>query len=187
MLIYRFRVLIDDASEAFRDIEIGSGQSFLEFHQAIKEAFGFTTDEMACFYVSDAEWSKGIEVPLADMGFAEEGHVPLLMHEVEVGDHIRDADQRFVYAYDFLHLWMFLVERIGTGDPDPALTYPRVAMSVGNAPREDSRKDLLDAGQNEVLNGDHDEDPYGSDDDDDDEEEDDSYGGSIDDLGDAYR
>src|SRR5690606_19122174 len=87
MLIYRFRVLIDDPSEAFRDIEIGSGQTFLEFHQAIKEAFGFSSDEMACFYVSDAEWSKGIEVPLADMGFAEEGTVPLLMHEVEVGDH----------------------------------------------------------------------------------------------------
>ncbi|MCB0793783.1 MAG: hypothetical protein KDB88_03525, partial [Flavobacteriales bacterium] len=67
MRIYRFRVLIDDPSEAFRDIEIGSDQTFLEFHQAIKEAFGFKGDEMACFYVSDEEWSKGPEVPLADM------------------------------------------------------------------------------------------------------------------------
>lgn len=183
MLIYRFRVLIDDASEAFRDIEIGSGQSFLEFHQAIKEAFGFTSDEMACFYVSDAEWNKGIEIPLADMGFAEEGRMPLMMHEVEVGDHIRDADQRFVYAYDFLHMWMFLVERIGTGDPDPALTYPRVAMSVGKPPREDSRQEFLDTGMDEDPEGEHNgEDPYADDDDDDEH-----YGGNVDDLGDAYR
>ncbi|MCC6839937.1 MAG: hypothetical protein IT230_07250 [Flavobacteriales bacterium] len=182
MLIYRFRVLIDDASEAFRDIEIGSGQSFREFHQAIKEAFGFTGDEMACFYVSDAEWGKGTEIPLADLGFGEEGKVPLLMHEVEVGDHVRDADQRFVYAYDFLHMWMFLVERIGTDDPDPALTYPRVAMSVGKAPREDSRQELLAVEDDEAFddpyNGD---DPYGDDDGDDEH-----YGGSVDDLGDKY-
>jgi len=183
MLIYRFRVLIDDASEAFRDIEIGSGQTFREFHNAIKEAFGFTGDEMACFYISDAEWGKGTEIPLADLGFGEEGKVPLLMHEVEVGDHIRDADQRFVYAYDFLHMWMFLVERIGTGDPDAALTYPRVAMSVGKAPREDSRQDLLDFAPDEGLNGEHNgDDPWA----DDDEEEEEEGHGSIDDLGDDF-
>lgn len=183
MLIYRFRVLIDDDSEAFRDIEIGSGQTFLEFHQAIKEAFGFKGDEMACFYVSDAEWGKGTEVPLADMGFAEEGKVPLLMHEVEVGDHIRDADQRFVYAYDFLHMWMFLVERIATGDPDPALTYPRVSMSVGKAPDEQSRIDLLVEDPFDAAEAD-DNDPYS---DEDAEDDDDLYGGSVDDLGEEYR
>ena len=59
MRIYRFRVLIDDPSEAFRDVEIGSEQNFLEFHRAIKEAFGFSGDEMASFYVSDEEWGKG--------------------------------------------------------------------------------------------------------------------------------
>ncbi len=184
MLIYRFRVLIDDASEAFRDIEIGSGQTFDEFHRAIKEAFGFKGDEMACFYVSDAEWSKGIEVPLADLGFAEEGKLPLLMHEVEVGDHVRDADQRFVYAYDFLHMWMFLVERIGTDDPNPEHTYPRVALSVGKAPKEDSRKELLPFVPDDAsVGGLHGEDPYADDDEDEDE---DHYGGSIDDLGDQY-
>ena len=181
MLIYRFRVLIDDESEAFRDIEIGSGQTFLEFHQAIKEAFGFKGDEMACFYVSDSQWSKGTEVPLADMGFAEEGTVPLLMNDVEVGDHIRDPDQRFVYAYDFLHMWMFLVERIATGDPDPALTYPRVSLSMGKAPEEHSRMDLLEMDPLAEPDGEYaDHDPYA------DEDDDEHYGGSIDDLGEEY-
>lgn len=184
MLIYRFRVLIDDASEAVRDIEIGDGQTFLEFHQAIKEAFGFKGDEMASFYVSDAEWNKGIEVPLADMGFGDDGKVPLMMHEVQVGDHVREPDQRFVYAYDFLQMWMFMVERIGTGDPDPALTYPRVALSIGKAPGEHARmKDLLLPDEGEDLNGKHTDDPYAEEED---EDEDEHHGGSIDDLGDKY-
>ena len=168
MSIYRFRVLIDHTSEAFRDIEIASEQTFLEFHTAIKEAFGFKGDEMACFYVSDSEWNKGIEIPLADMGFAEEGKVPLMMEEVQVGDHIRDPDQRFVFAYDFLHLWMFMVERIGTLEPDESVTYPRVVLAMGAAPDEHSKDDDLADDGNLYADADHD--PYG-----DEEEDDDPY------------
>lgn len=172
MSIYRFRVLIDHSSEAFRDIEIASEQSFLEFHNAIKEAFGFKGSEMACFYVSDAEWNKGVEIPLADMGFAEEGKVPLLMHEVEVGDHIRDPDQRFVFAYDFLHLWMFMVERIGTLEPDESMTYPRVVLAMGTAPDEHSKDDDLEDDGSLYADGEHDDDGYA----DDDQADDDAYG-----------
>jgi hypothetical protein len=141
MVIYRFRVLIVDASEAFRDIEIRSNQTFLDFHKAIKKAFGFEGDEMACFYVSDEEWTKGTEIPLADMGFAEDGAVPPLMKDVQIGDHMRSTTQRFVYAYDYLHMWMFMVELTGAHDPIKGKRYPTVVMSVGKPPAENSRMD----------------------------------------------
>lgn len=146
MRIYRFRVLIDHPSEAFRDIEIGSEQTFKELHTAIKDAFGFIGQEMACFYVSDEEWGKGPEIPLADLGFAEEGEVPALMDQVLISDHIRSTSQRFIYAYDFLHLWMFMVELIHAGDPEPGVTYPRVVLSMKEAPDEHSKEDDLTAG-----------------------------------------
>ena len=193
MRIYRFRVLIDHPSEAFRDIEIGSEQSFLDLHKAVKEAFGFIGQEMACFYVSDEEWGKGSEIPLADMGFAEEGTVPALMEQVYISDHIRSTDQRFIYAYDFLYMWMFMVELISAQDPEVGATYPRVVMSMNEAPDEHSKEDDLTAG---ILA----EDPYAMDDEehhyddeDDDlgfgeEEGDDEFGhGSIDDLGEEFR
>ncbi|MCB0815675.1 MAG: hypothetical protein KDB87_21235 [Flavobacteriales bacterium] len=180
MRIYRFRVLIDDPSEAFRDIEIGSDQTFLEFHQAIKEAFGFKGDEMACFYVSDEEWSKGPEVPLADMGFAEEGGIPpALMHDVYISDHMRSTDQRFVYAYDYLHMWMFLIELIGAFDPDERETYPRVVLAMGEAPDEKSRELDLTGDVNAIYTDD--EDPYAEDNDEDLGHE------NIDDLGEEYQ
>ena len=193
MRIYRFRVLIDHPSEAFRDIEIGSEQTFMDLHKAIKEAFGFIGQEMACFYVSDEEWGKGSEIPLADMGFAEEGTVPALMEQVYISDHIRSTDQRFIYAYDFLYMWMFMVELISAQDPEVGATYPRVVMSMNEAPDEHSKEDDLTAG---ILA----EDPYAMDDEehhyddeDDDlgfgeEEGDDEFGhGSIDDLGEEFR
>jgi hypothetical protein len=192
MRIYRFRVLIDHESEAFRDIEIGSEQNFLDLHTAIKEAFGFIGQEMASFYVSDENWDKGPEIPLADIGFSEEGDTPALMHEVFISDHIRSTAQRFIYVYDFLHMWMFMVELIQAGDPAPGVTYPRVVLSMNEAPGEHSREDDLTAGIME-------DDPYALDAEEQQYEEDDEHvfgedddhnefgHGSTDELGDEYR
>ena len=190
MRIYRFRVLIDHPSEAFRDLEIESEQNFLDLHKAIKEAFAFIGQEMASFYVSNESWEKGPEIPLADLGFAEEGEVPALMEEVRISDHIRSTSQRFIYAYDFLHMWMFMVELIQVGDPKPGANYPRVVMSMGTAPDEHSKEDDLTAGIVE-------EDPYAMDDEEHDLDEEDrdpddadhnEFGhGNIDDLGEEYR
>ncbi len=192
MRIYRFRVLIDDPSEAFRDIEIGSEQTFLDLHKAIKDAFAFIGQEMASFYVSDENWEKGPEIPLADLGFAEDGgESPALMDQVLISDHIRSTDQRFIYAYDFLHMWMFLVELIHAGMPEPGAEYPRVVMSMGVAPDEHSKEEDLSAGIME-------DDPYAmetderyeeeeGDEDSHQEDDEDLNMGSIDDLGDEYR
>ncbi|HMC96189.1 MAG TPA: hypothetical protein VKG92_00905 [Flavobacteriales bacterium] len=197
MRIYRFRVLIDHPSEAFRDIEIGSEQSFLELHKAIKEAFGFIGQEMASFYVSDEEWGKGPEIPLADLGFGQDGdEAPALMDQVLISDHIRSTDQRFIYAYDFLHMWMFMVELIHAEDPEKGVAYPRVVMSMKEAPDEHSKEDDLTAG---IAN----EDPYALDSEEHhydadgdeqhghEEEEGDDHNefghGSIDDLGEEYH
>lgn len=154
MRIYRFRVLIDHESEAFRDIEIGSEQTFLDLHKAIKEAFAFIGQEMASFYVSDENWDKGPEIPLADLGFGEEGDTPALMDQVYISDHMRSTNQRFVYAYDFLHMWMFMVELINASKPEPGVTYPRVVLSMKEAPSEHSKEDDLTAG---IID---EEDPY---------------------------
>ncbi len=193
MRIYRFRVLIDHESEAFRDIEIGSEQTFLDLHNAIKDAFAFIGQEMASFYVSDEAWDKGPEIPLADLGFAEEGEVPALMDQVYISDHIRSTAQRFIYAYDFLHMWMFMVELIHAGDPEAGVQYPRVVMSMGTAPDEHSKEDDLTAG---ILP----DDPYAIGDeqhaydeeeewgDDEGGEDHDEFGhGNIDDLGEEFR
>ncbi len=193
MRIYRFRVLIDHPSEAFRDIEIGSEQSFLDLHTAIRDAFAFIGQEMASFYVSDEEWGKGPEIPLADLGFGEDGAAtPALMHEVYISDHIRSTSQRFIYAYDFLHLWMFMVELIAATDPEPAATYPRVVMSMGTAPDEHSKEDDLTAGITDEDPYAMDDEEHGLDDDDwgdgDEDEDHNEFGhGSIDDLGDEFR
>ena len=192
MPIYRFRILIDHESEAFRDIEIGSEQTFLDLHTAIKEAFAFIGQEMACFYVSDENWDKGLEIPLADMGFAEEGEVPKLMAQAHLNDYVQSNDQRFVYAYDFLHMWMFMVELIQSSDSVPDTTYPRVVLSMGTAPDEHSKEEDLSVGilpDDPYAMGDeehvYDDDDWG---DEEDGEDHDEFGhGGVDDASEEFR
>lgn len=120
---------------------------------------------------------------MADMGFAEEGKVPLLMHEVEVGDHIRDPDQRFVYAYDFLHMWMFLVERIAAAvRPRPHLSpcFHERGQGTGRAFAERP----AEGGSVRRSKAEGPNDHYSEEEGDD---EDDMYGGSVDDLGEEYQ
>ena len=144
MRIYRFRVLIEDKSEAFRDIEIRNEQTFLDLHKAIKKAFGFKGEEMASFYVSDEGWGRGTEIPLADLGFGEDGGpVPALMHEVLISDHMRSTKQRYIYVYDFLLNWNFMVELVHAAEPVKGKRYPQVVLSQGEAPGEMSRMDPL--------------------------------------------
>ena len=144
MRIYRFRVLIDDKSEAFRDIEIRNEQTFFDLHVAIKKAFGFTGEEMASFYVSDEAWDKGTEIPLADLGFAEDGGTPpALMKEVLISDHMRSTKQRYLYVYDFLLNWNFMVELVHAGEPVKGKRYPVVVFKNGEPPGEMSRMDPL--------------------------------------------
>jgi hypothetical protein len=114
------------------------------------------------------------------------------MDQVYISDHIRSTAQRFIYAYDFLHMWMFMVELIHAGDPEAGVQYPRVVMSMGTAPDEHSKEDDLTAGilpDDPYAIGDeqhaYDEEEWG---DEEGGEDHDEFGhGNIDDLGEEFR
>lgn len=67
MRIFHFRILMDNAPDVFRDIEIRESSSFLELHDTIMKAFSFSGMEMASFYASNDDWDKGEEIALMDM------------------------------------------------------------------------------------------------------------------------
>lgn len=185
MSIYRFRVLMVDKSEAVRDIEIESTDTFETFHFAILQSFGFQGQEMASFYVSDEEWNYGREIPLADMGLGEEGKkAPVIMKDMLISDCMRSVRQRYIYSYDFMSMWNFMVELVHASEPEEGVEYPQCVFSANESPSEFSRVDsLLEAPDGDPFaedRSDANKDPL-------DEDPDAGFGhGSIDDLGDEY-
>ena len=174
----KFRVLLDSEKDAeiFRDILIRDTDHFESFYNAIVRSFRFEGDQMASFYVSNDQWDKGHEISLMDMTYDDDSvdSPAAVMKNAVIKDFLEEPDQKFILVYDFMRMWIFLIELIGYEKEGPE--NPEVILSVGMAPPEDSRSEV----ENEQLfNGDtneEDEDEFGFNEFDDDLEDDDLAG-----------
>ncbi len=92
---------------------------------------------MASFYVSNETWDKGEEISLLDLTEGEESQVQI-MKDTKVKDHLSDPDQKFILVYDFLKMWIFLIELIGVQEDTP--DSPQLVLSMGTNPKEDSKE-----------------------------------------------
>ena len=136
----KFRVLLDSDmnEEIFRDIVIGENENFECFFQEILNSYKFKGDQMASFYVSNENWDKGEEISLLDLAEGEEQSALDIMKDTPIKKHLSEPDQKFILVYDFLKLWIFLIELIGIQEETPEK--PQLLISVGDAPSEDSKE-----------------------------------------------
>ena len=139
-LIYNFRVLVDTAEEedVFRDIAIESDAPFEHLHLAIQDAFGFDNSQMASFYLADEHWDRGQEIALMDVSTGEDAI--LSMATTPISQCIHEEQKRALYVFDFLLMWTFFVELIGTSKYDDSLGYPMLLMEFGKAPEQYSKE-----------------------------------------------
>ena len=143
MAVLKFRVYFEEDDSVYRDIAIKHTQNFLQLHQAILKAYEFDSKHQATFFRSNDHWQKGREISLQkyDRPYKVE---PLLMENTAIGSEIKDPNQKFVYHYDFVKGWSFMVELIGVSKEENAkLEYPNTAKSEGIAPSQYGTKGLV--------------------------------------------
>lgn len=140
----KFRVLLDSDKneEVFRDILIADSENFETLYNAILKSFKFKGDQMASFYVSNDNWDKGHEISLMDMSYDDDSvdSPSAVMKTAIIKDFLEEPDQKFILVYDFMRMWIFLVELIGFDRVEPET--PQMILSVGNAPLEDSKESM---------------------------------------------
>jgi hypothetical protein len=143
MAILKFRVYLEEDDSVYRDVVIRHKQSFFELHEVILKAFEFDTKHSATFYRSNDNWQRGREISLEKYDKQYKA-APLLMKETTIGSEIRDTNQKFVYIYDFVKNWTFLVELINVSkEENPKLTYPAMIRKEGIAPTQYGTRSLL--------------------------------------------
>src|SRR5580704_9714967 len=143
MAVLRFRVYFEEDDSVYRDVVVKHNQRFLELHQVILKAYEFDNKHQATFYRSNDHWQRGREISLDkyDKPYKVD---PLLMETTTVGSEIRDPNQKFIYVYDFVKNWSFLVELISVSKEEGAkLDYPAVVKSEGIAPSQYGTKGLV--------------------------------------------
>jgi hypothetical protein len=143
MAVYRFRVYLEDNEDVYRDIDIKAAQTFEQFHTVIQDAFKFDAKHSASFFVSDDYWRKNQEItlkkedlPLDEEEIRKKVEPKKLMSEVKIAKYIEQPHQRFVYIFDPVAQWSFLIEMVKIAEESAKLKYPVCSRSVGTAPKQ---------------------------------------------------
>jgi hypothetical protein len=144
MAILKFRVYFEEDDSVYRDIAIRHTQNFQDLHTTILKSFEFDNKHQATFFRSNDKWQRGKEISLAKYSEKRYQAEPLLMADTPIGTEIRDPNQKFVYVYDFIRNWTFLVELISVSkEENPKLSYPYSVRSEGIAPSQYGTKSIL--------------------------------------------
>ena len=143
MALLKFRVYLEEDDSVYRDVALRHVQSFQQLHQIILKAFEFDNKHQATFYRSNDSWQRGREITLEKYNKPYRAE-PLLMAETTVGSEIKDPNQKFIYIYDFVKNWSFLVELINVSrDENLKIDYPLLIKSEGIGPSQYGTRGLV--------------------------------------------
>ena len=145
MAVLKFRVSWEEDDAIYRDVLVKHTQNFQDLHSIILKAFEFDQKHDATFYRSNDTWQRGREISkeVYDRAYKV---APLLMEETIIGSEIIDTNQHFIYEYDFVKSWSFLIQLIQVvknADADMTLEYPLVSRIEGVGPMQYGTKGLL--------------------------------------------
>lgn len=142
MAVLKFRIYFEEDDSIYRDVAIKHTQTFLQLHQVILKAYEFDSKHQATFYRSNDNWQRGREISLAQYDKPYKV-APLLMENTVIGSEIKDPNQKFIYVYDFVKNWSFLVELISVSKEESSkIDYPAVIKSEGIAPSQYGTKGI---------------------------------------------
>lgn len=155
-MVYKFRVILDNEEDIFRDIAILEEDTLEDLHNAIVNAFGFDGMEIASFYTCDDEWIQDEEIPLFDTG--DTPGEQRTMADYALGDILNSEDTKIIYVYDFLNMWTFFVELASIEEPESGVAYPELLFAHGEMPATAPEQSFGADGVDDDLYGEFDDD-----------------------------
>lgn len=133
-MVYRFKIVSDEANNFCREIEIDSDANFLQLRDAILDSVGYTKDELDSFFICDDNWEKREEITMEDMGSSSDQDI-WLMADTTVSDLVEDEGQRLIFVFDYLTERSFFME-LRKIIPGKSLDEPVCTRKDGKAPAQ---------------------------------------------------
>ena len=98
-MIYRFIFVSDEVDDFYREIQIDSEASFLDFHNAILESVGYPDDQMTSFFICEDNWEKREEITREEMNTSSDVD-SWVMESTRISELVEDEKQRLIYIFD---------------------------------------------------------------------------------------
>ena len=131
-MICKFRIILDNTEDIFRDIAIKNTATLEDLHNTIVNSFGFDGTEVGSFYTCTDDWEQEDEIPQFDMG--ENPGEQSIMADFILKDILDKENTRIIYVYDFFNMWTFFVELAAIEKEDPKESYPTTLFALGEIP-----------------------------------------------------
>ncbi len=142
-MVYRFKLVSDEATNFAREIEIDSDSSFLQLRNAILDSVEYSKDDMDSFFLCDEDWQRQEEITLEDMGSSSDRDI-WIMEETPIGELVEDEGQKLVFVFDYLTERSFFME-LKEIIPGRSLSDPVCTLKKGKAPAQKVDMDEFDA------------------------------------------
>lgn len=133
-MIYKFKIVSDEVSNFFREIEIDSESNFDSLRIAILQSVDFNEDEPTSFFLCDDDWTMREEVTQFDMGASSDQDI-WLMADTSLSEMIDEEGEKMMFVFDYLNeraLYMELKEIT----PGKTLSSPVCTRKEGNPPAQ---------------------------------------------------
>ena len=133
-MVYKFRIISDEADDFLREIKIDSEATFYDLHEAILKCTGYKDDQMTSFFICDDDWEKEKEVTLEEMDDNPEMD-SWVMKETTISELVEDEKQKLLYVFDYMTERCFFIElsEIITGKN---MTGAKCTKKSGEAPKQ---------------------------------------------------
>ena len=133
-MVYRFKLVSDEADNFSREIEIDSEATFLQLRNAILDSVGYSKDELDSFFLCDEQWQKEEEITLEDMDTSSDQDV-WLMETTPLYEMIEEEGQKLIFVFDYMTERCFFME-MKEAIPGRNLTEPICTLKKGKAPNQ---------------------------------------------------
>lgn len=148
-MVYRFKMVSDEADNFSREIEIDSEASFLQLRNAILDSVGYSKDELDSFFLCDDEWQKEEEITLEEMDSSSDKDT-WLMETTPLYEMIEEEGQKLIFVFDYLTDRSFFME-MKEAIPGRNLAEPICTLKMGKAPEQHVDMDAFEKAIDDKL------------------------------------
>lgn len=135
-MIYRIKMVSDEATNFYRVLEIDSDSTFLQLRNAILDCVDYTHDCIDSFAMCNDEWQPNEEIALEDLGLQSSDRDLYLMGTTSLSELIEDEGQKLAFIFDNLNERAFFME-VKEIIPGKHLDEPRCVARQGKAPSQE--------------------------------------------------
>ncbi len=131
-MVYRFRIISNEAEGFVREFELQGNQTFYDFHLAIQKNLEYDNSQIASFQITDQSWIMIKELTLFDLDEDNPNIAP--MDVATIDEFVKDPKQRMLYMFDMFNDRALFIELVGKFKETESKKFPACILEKGEPP-----------------------------------------------------